>query len=409
MPARHRHLTMTAALAAAIVPAGIASAGHDHDTPRLTGRAVLPVETYAPGPPSGSVVPPANGVTFPTPSQPVEGFSAIIAGRDRGEYLAMPDNGFGSKANSFDFNIRAYYIRPDFKTARVGSGTVDVDKGEGEFIEFRDPDHLIGFTIRNDGTADRLLTGADIDPESLQRAKDGTLWVGDEFGPWVLHFSADGVLLEAPFPLPDGLFSPNNPLHQGETPTVRNSRGIEAMAMTPNGKTLYVVLEGTVVGDPAGSRRIYAFDVRTRQFSRMADYRAEGTDVGATERFIGDAQALDQHRLLLIERDGNGRMTEPLFRTVYEVDLRRVGADGYLEKESVVDLTAIPDPDLVSLPEIHPGDVGLGNPFTVMCESIEALHIISPHRLLLGCDNNFPNSGRNPALADDNEFITVRV
>jgi len=28
---------------------------------------------------------------------------------------------------------------------------------------------------------------------------------------------------------------------------------------------------------------------------------------------------------------------------------------------------------------------------------------------LLGCDNNFPNTGRNPARADDNELIIVRV
>ena len=29
----------------------------------------------------------------------------------------MPDNGYGAKATSADFLIRAYYLRPDFKTA----------------------------------------------------------------------------------------------------------------------------------------------------------------------------------------------------------------------------------------------------------------------------------------------------
>jgi hypothetical protein len=29
--------------------------------------------------------------------------------------------------------------------------------------------------------------------------------------------------------------------------------------------------------------------------------------------------------------------------------------------------------------------------------------------LLLGCDNNLPNTGRNPNIADDNEFIVVNV
>ena len=43
------------------------------------------------------------------------------------------------------------------------------------------------------------------------------------------------------------------------------------------------------------------------------------------------------------------------------------------------------------------------------CESIEAVHLVDGERLLLGCDNNFPNKGRNPDLADDNEFIIVKV
>jgi hypothetical protein len=66
-------------------------------------------------------------------------------------------------------------------------------------------------------------------------------------------------------------------------------------------------------------------------------------------------------------------------------------------------------PRLVSLPAIHPGDVGLGNPYRVTCESIEAIQQIAGDRLLLGCDNNVPNTGRNPGRADDNEFIVVRV
>ena len=51
----------------------------------------------------------------------------------------------------------------------------------------------------------------------------------------------------------------------------------------------------------------------------------------------------------------------------------------------------------------------LGDPFGVACESIEAIHVIDGKRLLLGCDNNFPNTGRNANLADDNELIVVRV
>jgi hypothetical protein len=415
MSARHRHLTATAVLAAAILPAGIASAHgrHDHDTPLLTGRAVLPAATYAPGPESGHglLTPPAteaviNGIRFPSPSQPVEGFSGIVDGH-HGEILAMADNGFGSKANSKDFHIRAYVLRPDFKTAHGGTGDVEV----GPYIEFTDPDHLIGFPIVHEGV-DRVLTGGDIDPESLQQANDGTLWVGDEFGPWVLHFSANGELLEAPYSLPDGLYSPNNPtVPQTVPPTapVSNSRGIEAMAMS--GHHLYVVLEGAVAGDPKGSRRVYDFDTHARSYvGRLGSYRVELDAAGADTNLVADAQALDRWHLLLIERDG-GRGLAATYRKVWKVDLRDVAADGYPAKTEVVDLTAIPDPDLVSLPAARPEDVGLGNPFRVTCESIEALRILNRHRLLLGCDNNFPNEGRTAPIkiADDSEFITVRV
>jgi glycerophosphoryl diester phosphodiesterase len=402
----------TAAAFLALTPALAASAGGDHelddhgrDGPVLEGRAVLPAETYAPGPPSGAFFAPQspiNGVTFPTPSQPAIGYSGIVEGRSPGEYLAMPDNGYGNKMNSFDFELRAYYITPDFKTANGGSGSVAIELDD--FIAFSDPNDQAGFDIVREGTTERLLTGADFDPESIQRGPNGDLWLGDEFGPWILHFGADGVLLEPPIAMPDGLMSPANPHLNGAPATVNGSRGLEGMAISPNGKTLTFILEGAVVGaaDPF-SRRIYQYDIGSDTFTRLADYRTE-----VAGHFVSDVQALDNHRLVVIERDG-GRGLTANFRNVYAVDLNRTGADGAVVKTQVVALAAIPDPDLVSLPALHTGDVGLGDPFRVTCESIEAVHVISHARLLFGCDNNFPNTGRNPNLADDSEFIVVKV
>jgi hypothetical protein len=381
-------------------PAGSAPPG-----PVLVGRAVLPVQTYAGPPVSGAFVTGSpgtiNGITFPLPGQPVQGFSAIVDGRQPGEFLAMPDNGFGGKANSVDFLIRAYYLRPDFKTASGGSGSIEV----GDFISFSDPDNLIGFAIVNEATSSRLLTGGDIDPESLQRGRNGDLWVGDEFGPWILHFDAAGSLLEPPFAMPGGLMSPNNPFLNGRPTTHPNSRGLEAMAITPNRKLLYAALEGATLNDPDVSRRhVFVFDTTERAFTgQVLEYRTESPG-----NLVSDMWALDSHRLVVIERDG-GRGITATFRRVYVVDVRRTDSSGFLEKTEVVDLTRIPDPDLVSLPAIHPGDLGLGDPFWVMCESVEAIHLIAGHQLMIGCDNNFPNSGRNPALADDNEFIVVDV
>jgi hypothetical protein len=391
----------TAVMVISTVPAAAVSGQHPRHV-TLEGRAVLPVQTYAPGPPSGTLLPPGvvNGITFPLPSQPVQGFSSMVDGRRPGEYLAMPDNGYGAKATSADFLIRAYYIRPDFKTAHGGSGSVVV----GHFISFRDPKHLFGFPIVNDATPDRLLTGGDIDPESLDRAKNGDLWVGDEFGPWILHFDAHGVLLDHPFAIP-GVRSPNNPGLNGAAATQPNSRGFEGMAITPDGKFLYAVLEGATIADPDQNRRhVYEFSIRRKALTgRTWAYRTT-----QPTNMVADMAALDQHRFVLIERDG-GLGATAVFREINEVDLRHVDANGFLESRTVVDLTAIPDPHLISLPAIHAGDIGLGNPFSVVCESVETVHPITGDRLLVGCDNNFPNKGRNPNLADDTEFIVVKV
>jgi hypothetical protein len=403
----------TAAAFLALTPALAASADSDHelddhgrDGPVLEGRAVLAAQTYAPGPPSGAFFAgqTINGVSFPTPSQPAIGFSGITDGRSPGEYLAMPDNGFGTKDNSRDFELRAYYITPDFKTANGGTGAVAI--GFDDYIAFRDPNNKAGFDIIHKDLADPrhgLLTGADFDPESIQRGPNGDLWLGDEFGPWILHFDADGVLLETPIAMPDGLMSPQNP-HLVGSATVARSRGLEGMAISPNGQTLTFILEGQVLADTdLFSRRIYQYDIASGTFTRLADYRTE-----VAGHFVSDVQAVDSHRLVVIERDGGSGLNAN-FRKVYVVDLDRTGEDGGVVKTEVVELAAIPDPDLVSLPALHTGDVGLGDPFKVTCESIEAVHVISHARLLFGCDNNFPNTGRNPGLADDSEFIVVKV
>lgn len=400
-------LTRAAALAAVLglAPALTAAAdGRGDEQPQLVGRAVLPVETYAEGPPAGNAFAgqTINGIQFPlTQGQPVEGFSAVVEGRRHGEWLAMPDNGFGNKQNSRDFLIRAYYLGLNFETAEGGSGTVAVR----DFIQFSDPDGLIGFPIVNEGTAERRLTGADIDPESLQRGPHGDLWVGDEFGPWILHFTADGRLLEPPIGLPDGIASATNPFVDPAAVTLQNSRGIEGMGISVNGRYLYPTLEGATMTDPDQTRRLmFEYDTRRGEFTgERWQYR-----VDHPAYLVSDIAPLDHDRLVVMERDG-GRGLTAVYRRVYVVDLDEVGADGFLVKRQVVDLAAIPDPDLISLPPIHEGDVGLGDPFRVTCESVEAIRVIKREQVLVGCDNNFPNAGRNPGRADDNEFILVDV
>ena len=154
----------------------------------LTNFASLAAETFVPGSePSGAALgtTPINGVPVPFADQPVQGFSGVLRNID-GSYDVLSDNGYGTKANSADFNLRINRIAPDFRT-----GTVDVVGG----ITLTDPNGHIKTPLTR---ADRVLTGADLDVESFTRGSDGTYWMGDEFGPYLLHFDRAGRLLAAP-------------------------------------------------------------------------------------------------------------------------------------------------------------------------------------------------------------------
>ncbi len=172
---------------------------------KLTGFASLEADTFAPGPQSGAdggngQPISANGRTGPFDNQPVQGFSGVqFAPGGDGSYWFLSDNGFGAQSNSADYLLRLYQVDPNFAGTENGDGSIDVEA----FIQLSDPDNLIPFDITNQGTSERFLTGADFDIESFVIDKDGGIWIGDEFGPYLLHFDSTGKLLEAPIATPN--------------------------------------------------------------------------------------------------------------------------------------------------------------------------------------------------------------
>src|SRR4051812_43076538 len=93
--------------------------------PTMVARATLSADFIAPGPPSGAAATPANGRTGPFRGQVIPGFSGVVDNGD-GTFWAMPDNVFGTKANSADFLLRLYRVRPGWETARGGAGKIEV-------------------------------------------------------------------------------------------------------------------------------------------------------------------------------------------------------------------------------------------------------------------------------------------
>ncbi len=392
-------LVIVLALAVSPFAAAPAGAAPVHE-PSLEARAILPADAGAAAPFPGMIN--ANPAPAPGSRQPVGGFSALLDAPGKDTYFAMPDNGFGSKANSRSFLLRVYRVRADFETAKGGSGEVEIL----DWITLRDPDRKVTFAIVGEGTTDRLLTGGDFDLESFRVAKDGTLWFGEEFGPFLLHTDATGRVLEAPIPLPD-VKSPDYPLdypapYSGAA-NLGRSNGFEGMAISKDGRTLYPVLEGPVTGDDPTTRRLYEFDIRSRSYTgTRRTYR-----VADPAYLVSDLTALDRHRFVALERD-NFQGAAARHKRGFVVDLRRTGPDGALVKREVVDLLDIADPALISLPG-RPGDIGLGDPFSMPYVTIETVLPVRGNRLAIVNDTNFGSTGRNPGLPDYSDFIVVRV
>ncbi|QFZ21336.1 esterase-like activity of phytase family protein [Saccharothrix syringae] len=348
----------------------------------LTGFAALPASTFVPASePSGAALgtAPVNGVVPPFADQPVQGFSGVLRNAD-GTYDVLSDNGFGTKANSADFTLRIHRVAPDF-----GSGAVDVVGG----ITLTDPHGHVPFPLTR---SDRVLTGADFDVESMVRAEDGSYWVGDEFGPYLLHFDRAGRLSAPPVPLP-GVFAPENP---AGAPNLGSSKGFEGLALSADGRTLDALLEGTVAGDEPGTLRLNEFDVRSGRYTGTRwTYRLD-----RPEHAIGDAITVDRNRLLVIERDG-AQGVDARVKRVYLVDKRDRDRDGVLDKTLVADLLDVANPRGVG---------GFGERFTFPFTTIEDVVLLDDRTIGVLNDNNFPSSsGRTPGKPDDNEFITLRL
>jgi len=114
------------------------------------------------------------------------------------------------------------------------------------------------------------------------------------------------------------------------------------MAISPNGKTLYPMLEGSLTTDTNQQRIIiYEFDLRTKTYTgRQWFYKL---DAPTATHAIGDLTAINHKEFLVIERD-NFEGAAALFKKIFIVDLTKVGSDGFLIKREVADLLRIEDP-----------------------------------------------------------------
>jgi hypothetical protein len=358
----------------------------------------MPPGAFRAGPASGQYD--ADGRRAPAPrfeSQPVQGVSSIKPGPTAGAWWALSDNGFGRKWNSFDYRLCVYLfdVRP-----RTEAGTDSRMALQG-VVELADPAKFFPWRLTDENDPERPMTGGDADPESLVAMPDGTFWVGDEIGPWLLHFSVDGDLLEAPVELPDNVRSPDHPLVLAGSAqaNLARSRGYEAMDLAGDNKTLVTILEGAVTGEPPQKRRVQRFDTTTRKWLPFTLIYELDPDTLS----VSDMSRIEGNRFVVIERDDlEGDAAKA--KRVYAIDLDKAVPGKPLPKKLVIDLLAIGNAR--GLAEAVPK----GAPFRFPFLTTESIQVLDRTHVVIVNDNNYPaTGGRGATVTDATEWIWLEL
>ena len=222
---------------------------------------------------------------------------------------------------------------------------------------YKDPDgkSFTGLIPNSSDPEPRMKDGRRcLDPEGLTLMLDGNLLLCEEYMPSILQFKPDGTFMARLIP-PENYF-PRNPttseIDFREAPTRQegreDNRGFEGLALSPDGKTLYTILQSALTqdgGKDAGATRLLVFDAFSGtpkseyavRFTDPASLGDQAKKLKTKNLVMSDLLCLPDGRLLALERDNRGQdgSTKPkvaIFKSVCVLDLT-----------SATDLTSLPD------------------------------------------------------------------
>ena len=185
----------------------------------------------------------------------IGGLSSITFDPARGVFYSLSDD--QGQLNP----VRFYTLAVDLSDGRLDDGDVEA----------------VGVTtlLAPDG---QPYAPTSLDPEGLTLTKSGELVVTSEgiaargISPWVRRYALDGTFL-GDLPVPDA-FQPTSATHG-----VRQNLAFEAAAVAPNGRHLFVGMEGALVQDgPAATlgggspARILRYNLAARRLDRQYVY-----------------------------------------------------------------------------------------------------------------------------------------
>jgi hypothetical protein len=279
------------------------------------------------------------------------------------------------------------------------------------------------FSGRSDNFAAGLSTNpsnARLDPEGIRVSNDGkSVFVSDEYGPYVYQFDRTTGQRIRTYTLPDS-FSASKLSSSGAAEIAGNTagrvanKGMEGLAISPDGKTLFGFMQSPLAqdgGDGGRYNRIVKIDIATGAVSQFAfDNQINGKTYNSSELL-----ALNDHELIVLERDGKGMGdgSKAAVKQLVKIDLT-----GATEVSGIADLRTQPGAAIVGskfldikaalnaagvadaqIPAKLEG-IAFGQDITINGKTL--------HTLYLANDNDFlatavPNGGTTP-VAYGNQF-----
>lgn len=174
-----------------------------------------------------------------------------------------------------------------------------------------------------------------LDPEGIRVSPHGTFYISDEYGPYVMEFNRQGHLMRR-IPVPSKFFianasgDPNTEL-LGNSAGRQANRGMEGLAISPDGSTLFGMMQNALIQDngltPQTTDRL-GLNNRIVKISLATGETHEYVYVlEAINRGQGtcDIVAINDHEFLVIDRDNRSNLQTPpqapTRKKIYKIDL----------------------------------------------------------------------------------------
>jgi len=182
----------------------------------------------------------------------------------------------------------------------------------------------------NAGTTSSDATDARLDPEGIRVARDGdSVYVSDEYGPYLYEFDRHSGerlrVLRLPANLAVAKKAPTGAAEiSGNTAGRVANKGMEGLAISPDGKTLFGFVQSPLIedgGDGGRANRIVKVDIRT---GATAQYVYDNYLVDKSKAYnSSELLALNDHELLVLERDGKGLGDDSKadVKRIYKIDI----------------------------------------------------------------------------------------